>query len=252
MVDPGRIAQAEDKLDRLVGREQIAGRRILDLGCGSGLHSLAALRLGAKEVIAIDIDQESVETARHLLSEQAPGLAWHVEKLSIFDITPERFSTFDIVYSWGVLHHTGAMIEAIERAAVLPAPGGLLALALYHKTPFCSLWRRIKRWYASATPTAQGRAQALYIGLMRFGYWLTRQDFCAYVDSYGQQRGMDFRHDVHDWLGGYPYESIAPKEVAALMARLGYDPVRLLLAPSGLGFSAGCDEFLYRRRAPKP
>src|SRR5580692_10613335 len=75
-IDERRIEEAEKSLIRLVGRESIAGRTFLDIGCGSGLFSLAAVRLGCKRLLAVDLDPQSVETTRKTLSRYAPGGNW--------------------------------------------------------------------------------------------------------------------------------------------------------------------------------
>ncbi|MEW5962995.1 MAG: 50S ribosomal protein L11 methyltransferase, partial [Pseudomonadota bacterium] len=84
------IAAAERGLVRLVPAVEIAGKRFLDIGCGSGLHSLAALRLGAAAVLATDIDPASVATAEAVLSRHAPRRTWETREISVFDLTPER------------------------------------------------------------------------------------------------------------------------------------------------------------------
>ena len=156
--------------------------------------------------------------------------------------------TFDVVYAWGVLHHTGALHQALGAAARLVSPGGLFAFALYHRTLMCGLWRREKRWYSAASPQAQRRARAVYVALLRTRFLLAGRDFRAHVAGYQSARGMDFMHDVHDWMGGYPYESILAPEVDALMRRLGFARVRATDTPLTTGlFGSGCDEYLYRR-----
>src|SRR5215475_9627571 len=130
-IDEARIAQAEDSLLRLVGRENIAGRSFLDIGCGSGLFSLAAVRLGCKQLLAVDLDPKSVETTRRTLSAYADGGNWDVKSISVFHLDPAKLGTFDTVYSWGVLHHTGAMYDAIANASKMVAPKGMITLALY-------------------------------------------------------------------------------------------------------------------------
>ncbi|MDA8232965.1 MAG: class I SAM-dependent methyltransferase [Magnetospirillum sp.] len=249
-IDSDRIAEAEKGLLRLAGDGELAGKRFLDIGCGSGLHALAALRLGVAEVVAVDIDPNSVATTRNVLEENAPGKRWRAEEVSVFTLTPDTFGLFGVVYSWGVLHHTGSMVEAIERASALVAPGGVFIVALYRKTRLCWAWKIEKRWYAKASARAQRLAQGVYIALMRLLFALRWRDFNAYVANYRGNRGMNYRHDVHDWMGGHPYESISPAEVATLMERLGFEPVRSFTQPGGLGLSgSGCDEFVYRRRA---
>jgi SAM-dependent methyltransferase len=248
IIDDARIVEAGRGLVRLLGENGLAGKSFLDIGCGSGLHAVAAARLGASRIVAVDLDPVAIETARAVLRHHAPSSASEVRQLSVFDLAPETFGRFDVVYSWGVLHHTGAMHEALQRAVQVMAPGGLFAFALYHRTRMCGLWRHEKRWYASASPPVQRAARAVYIALLRLRFLLTGGDFHSFVANYQGQRGMEFGHNVHDWMGGYPYESILAAEVEALMRRLGLVHVRSVVSPLTTGFfGSGCDEYVYRR-----
>ena len=248
IIDDARVAEAERGLVRLLTAEGLAGKSFLDIGCGSGLHAVAAARLGASRVVALDLDPIAVETARAVLRRHAPQISCDLRQLSVFELSAETFGRFDVVYSWGVLHHTGAMHDALERAAQTVAPGGRLVFALYHRTRMCGFWRREKRWYASASPRMQGAARAVYIALLRLRFALAGGDFHAHVATYRSRRGMDFAHDVHDWMGGYPYELISAAEVEALMRRLGFVHVRSFVTPLTIGlFGSGCDEYVYRR-----
>lgn len=250
-IDQGRIAEAESSLRRLAGDGELAGKRFLDIGCGSGVHSLAAIRLGVSDVVAVDIDANSVATTRSILGANAAGARWQAEHISVFDLEPRSLGSFGIVYSWGVLHHTGSMVEAIERASAMVAPAGLFIFALYRKTKLCWAWKIEKRWYTNASPRSQRAAQRAFISLMRMYFRCTGGNFKAYVENY-RGRGMEYHHDIHDWLGGYPYESTTPSEISALMDRLGFEPVRVFEYPGGLGLGllgSTCDEFVYRRRA---
>lgn len=153
-IDQSRIDSAVEGLQKLFP-EGLAGKSFLDIGCGSGLHSLAALKLGAASVLAIDLDENSVETTKRLLSEFSPHSNWRAAVVSIFDATPQDLGTFDVVYSWGVLHHTGDMWRAIERASALVRPGGLFAIAIYAATAFDAMWTAEKRFYARAPRPVQ-------------------------------------------------------------------------------------------------
>lgn len=250
-----QIAEAESGLRRLLGNESLSGKRFLDIGCGSGLHSLAALRLGAREVLAVDLDEKSVATTREILKQHAPAARYSVERVSVFGLDPGIQGQFDVVYSWGVLHHTGDLDRALHVASAMVAPGGIFVFALYRKTLMCGLWKIEKRWYAHANPTTQKFARTFYLGLYRAGMWIRGQRFSEYVSSY-KTRGMDFYHDVHDWLGGYPYESISPRKVALKMLKLNMKPVRSFVHLGRVGgwlgrnpglLGSGCDEYVYMR-----
>ena len=252
-VDEVALTEAANSFQRLIAGDLI-GKRVLDIGCGSGVHALAALRLGAAAVQGIDLDPDSVTAAMTVLSRHAATHPWRIDHKSVFDITSEEFGTFDVVYSWGVLHHTGNMEEAIRRATTLVSPGGFFVFALYRKTWLCPFWKWEKRWYAHAAPLQQQIAQWLYTVLFRLGLRATGRRFAQYVATYKTHRGMDFYHDVHDWLGGWPYESISAPDVERLMRGLGFERVRTFvgagwrLAGRQLGLlGSGCDEYVYRK-----
>jgi 2-polyprenyl-3-methyl-5-hydroxy-6-metoxy-1,4-benzoquinol methylase len=250
-LDDDRVTEAEKSLKWLLHCERLDGIRFLDIGSGSGLSSLAARRLGAR-VVSFDYDPQSVECTAILRDRVFPAdRDWQIERGSILDRDYlKKLGEFDVVYSWGVLHHTGAMRDAIKNAAQLVAPGGTLALALYRKTALCWFWALEKRWYCRTSEAAQAFARAIYVGMMRAAFVLRRRDFASYVSHYSGNRGMDFTHDVHDWLGGYPYESIRPAEVDRLLSQLGFQQVRAKLRRGSLGlFGSGCNEYVYQRIA---
>jgi SAM-dependent methyltransferase len=252
-VDERRIAEAEMALDRLFGERGLVGASFLDIGCGSGLHALAALRRGARSVMAVDIDPQSVAASRRTLATDEPAGRWHVEVASVFDLDPRRTGRFDVVYSWGVLHHTGAMWESIHHASTMVADEGHLALALYRKTPLCRLWAAEKQIYISLPPPLQRLVRLTYVAIFRIAHLLRGTDFAAYVRDYPARRGMDFYHDVHDWLGGWPYESVRASELRSFVARLGFEVEREFVRAPGWGiFGSGNDEFVFRRSKGLP
>lgn len=250
LVDERRITEAERSLRTLCMRDRLDGLRFLDVGSGSGLSSLAARRLGAS-VVSFDYDPDSCACTARLRERFRPGdAAWRVERGSALD--DQYLATlgrFDVVHSWGVLHHTGAMHEGIRKVAALVEPSGLLILGLYRKTRLCTLWTREKRWYLGASPAAQQRARRTFVAMMRLAFLLSGRDFDDHVRSYASVRGMSFSHDVHDWMGGYPYESITPENARALLSSLDFLEVKSWTRGYELGlFGSGCDEYTYRRR----
>jgi SAM-dependent methyltransferase len=242
-VDDAAIREAEAGLLTLIPRASLEGASFIDIGCGSGLHSLAAIRMGAGRVVAIDIDPDSVAATRELLARS--GAAADVREESVF----QSRGQFDIVYSWGVLHHTGDMWRAIRCASELVKPGGLFAIGLYQRTPSCDAWRTIKRFYAKASKPVQALVRwpytALYIGRIA----ASGSNPIRRIREYKAMRGMNFLTDIHDWLGGYPYESAAAPEIISFFDELGFDMLVDGRLPASRGLlGTGVAQFTFVRR----
>jgi len=257
VLDPARVAEAEAGMRRLFPKDELKGASFLDIGSGSGLSSLSAAKLGAKHVDAVDIDKNSFEATRGLLSSALPNGTWTANLKSVFDLSPERDGSYDVVYSWGVLHHTGDMWRAVKCAAAMVKPGGYLAIALYFKTPFCGFWRVEKRFYSRSPRFVQSGIRALY-NLVKCAELLKDGvNPIKHIRNYKSFRGMNWSHDLHDWLGGYPYESATPDSVREHLAALGFELVREYVQKPGTGtFSflrgwtgTGCDEYVARKTA---
>lgn len=251
-VDEAAIASAEQGLLRLIPSRLLKGARFLDIGCGSGLHSLAALRLGVAELVALDIDPTSVKAAEALIAAHARLADAQVKELSIFEADSETLGTFDIVYSWGVLHHTGAMWEAVERASRFVRPNGLLVIALYERRPSCAFWLREKRLYSRSPEFVRKVLRGAYKSVFWLGLIATGRNPAEHFRKYRSRRGMNFHHDVHDWMGGYPYESASMDQVKGRMRDLGFEIVFSRGIKKGLRLlGTGCAEYtLVRTGAP--
>ena len=145
LIDEEKLDDAQAGILKLIDKADIEGRSFLDIGCGSGIHALAAARLGAKSIYAVDLDIKSVETAKALFERFPLEVQFRIEEKSVFDLDSADIGTFDIVYSWGVLHHTGNVEMAVRKAADMVAPGGLFVFALYRPTSLDWFWLQEKR-----------------------------------------------------------------------------------------------------------
>ena len=146
-----------------------------------------------------------------------------------------------------MLHHTGNMLEAIKKSTKMVSKNGMLILALYKKTKLCNLWKIEKYIYKSSPKVIQNFIKNLFIFLFKLAIILKRKNFSNYIYDYKKKRGMDFYHDVHDWLGGYPYESISFEEISKIMDKFGYKMIRSFPVKKQIGFfGTGCDEYVFK------
>ncbi|GAB4486964.1 MAG: hypothetical protein OHK006_15450 [Thermodesulfovibrionales bacterium] len=245
-----RVRAAEDSLTGFLGMPDLAGRTFLDIGCGSGLFSLAAHRLGAQSVRSFDLDPFSVECTRWLKEREGNPGNWSVGCGSILDtVFLAGQEQADVVYSWGVLHHTGSMWRAIENAITLVRPGGLLYLAIYNRVEGIlgsKTWLFWKRMY-NRWPDAGKRILELCLFILIVAKMvLTLRNPFREFRKYRNERGMSIMTDIRDSLGGYPYEYASPDEVLAFCGKLGLELKNLKTVRT-----LGCNEFLFRR-PPRP
>lgn len=240
-VSSDTLLLARNDIVEWLGEDTIIGKTVLDIGCGSGIHSLVFCLLGAKEILSFDYDPKSVKATRSLWEKAGQPAHWQVVQGSILDknflqsIKSEY--EFDIVYAWGVLHHTGAMWEAIENSCNLVKKGGLYWIALYDKGPTyeSDLALKIKYNQASAMGkkliVAENIARIIWRRLCRFG----RRKFVKLLLqgrfrelreplawNQKKERGMNVYHDLIDWLGGLPYEVATVDEVVEFHSKKGF------------------------------
>lgn len=246
-VSETHAAAAVASLRKLVG-DKLDGLSFIDIGCGSGLHTFAALRLGAASALAVDLDADSVATAQRLLTRLAAGKPWQVKLGSVFGLAASM-ETYDVVYSWGVLHHTGRMWDAIAEVARLVKPNGRLVIAIYRRTPFCGFWRVEKRLYTASGPAVRRAADLAMASAKIAALSLVGRNPLAYIRDYVRMRGMTFMTDVRDWLGGYPYESASPVAISTFVTELGFERIEFFPCNTRVGLlGVGCDEYVFRRR----
>jgi 2-polyprenyl-3-methyl-5-hydroxy-6-metoxy-1,4-benzoquinol methylase len=247
-IDEERIATATESLAAMLGVSSLVGKRFLDAGSGSGLSSLAAHRLGA-EVVSFDFDPQSVACTAELHRRfGGSATSWTVAEGSVLDgAYLHTLGTFDVVYSWGVLHHTGAMWNALELVEARVHQGGQLFVAIYNdQGVWSNRWRSIKRVYCSGP-----LGKAMTVGTV-VPFWVTegfvkdillgRAPWKRYTE-YSRRRGMSVLHDWIDWLGGYPFEVAKPEQIVEFYQAHGFALQRLRT----VGGTIGCNEFVFRR-----
>lgn len=250
VLDETRIAEATRELSQMLETGDLSGQTFLDIGCGSGLSSLAARRLGAR-VHAFDYDPEAVACAQELKRRYSPGDSdWIIEKGSALDTDYlQSLGRFDIVYSWGVLHHTGAMWQALENVAAAVKPGGRLFIAIYNdQGKWSELWRRIKQTYNrlpgwlrplfAAGVLVPREAKSALFALFTF----RPMRYVRTWTQYARRRGMSRWHDLIDWVGGYPFEFAKPDEIFDFYRAHGFSLSRLKTVRN----ASGCNQFVFR------
>lgn len=240
LLDEERIRQAEKSLQDMLKLETLQGRSFLDVGSGSGLFSLAARRLGAT-VRSMDYDPQSVACSDELRRRYFPDDPhWIVEQASALD--PHYLGgigQFDVVYSWGVLHHTGQMWRGLSLIAPAVKPGGQLFLAIYNDQGLISrYWSAVKAIY-NRSAVVRVLLIVLHAPYLFGARWAVRT-----LRDRAPERGMSLWYDMIDWLGGYPFEVATPEAIFRFFRDAGF----VLEELRTCGGRMGCNEFVFRRR----
>ena len=253
VLDDERIATAVESLKTMLEVDSLEGKSFLDIGSGSGLFSLAARKLGAK-VHSFDFDSNSFACTQELRNRYfANDPNWRVEQGSALDAEyVASLGKFDIVYSWGVLHHTGEMWRALENAVIPTTTGGKLFIALYNDTGSqARRWHWIKQTYCRLpsllkTPFAVAvilpeEAKAAVKSIIT----LKPASYIRSWTNYKNGRGMNRWYDIIDWVGGFPYEVATVDEIFDFYKARGF----ALTKVKSKGVGLGCNEFVFERLA---
>jgi len=241
------LESAGESLRNLIGSEYLIGRSFLDIGCGSGLFSIAAAQYGAARVVGFDVSEKSIEASRrnleYLATDAGPNTITHFRVGDVLDkIFLGKLPKFDIVYAWGSLHHTGSMWQAIRNAASLvESEEGMLVLSIYNHHWTSPIWKQVKRSYNLSPGAVRPLLHCSFATIIYVAVWVA-----TYGNPLQKERGMNFWYDVIDWLGGYPYEYASIDRIAHFVESLGLQMERVLKPR----IPTGCNEFVFRR-APR-
>ena len=246
-INPEIIDKAQQSLIRMLRIKDLRDMEFFDAGCGSGLFSLAALKLGAKHVESIDINPECVECANILHEKYGPFPNWNIRTGSVLDRNLlTTLGTFDIVYSWGVLHHTGDMWRAFDNICELVKPGGYLYISIYNDQGLISkFWLWVKRFYNTQPGFIKNMIVMSYFLLVLINecskVCLLKKPFSEWFKS--SERGMSLWYDCVDWCGGYPYETAKAEQLFEYFYSRDFNLVNMKLKGG-----SGCNEMVFVRK----
>ncbi len=247
-LDESNVTSALSSLKLMLKIQDLSKKKFLDVGCGSGLFSLAARKLGA-EVVSFDYDPDSSSCAQYVKNKFSPNDdLWKIMTGSVLDANfISQLGKFDVVYSWGVLHHTGNMWLAIDNASLLVKEKGFLFISIYNYQPyFSSYWLFIKKTYNKSPFVVKKLIEYIFSGFFMFSFFLAdlakkNNPLLRYKGR--NRRGMQVYCDVVDWVGGWPFEVAKPEKIIDYLYNKNFSLIKLKTC----GGRHGCNEYVFEK-----
>lgn len=235
------------RLSEFLKTDSLIGKSFVDFGSGSGLHSLAALELGAETVVSVDCDEKAVKCAEQLKSNSPYKTKWQIHRGSLLDSSfISSLGGFDIVYCWGVAHHTGNMWQALENISKNIKEGGVLFVAIYNYVEGklgSKMWWKIKHFYNISPLFVKKIMEYVYIVYNFLILLIHLKNPLSIISSYKAKRGMSWSTDLIDWLGGYPYEYASVKQIFDFYKERGFELQNIKTTNY-----IGCNQFLFIKK----
>ena len=242
VLTPDKVNQARNAFKKLFDGIDFPGKSFLDIGFGQGLSLCIAQEMGAA-VFGIDIDEDNIAALKKTVtlfgSCEIPKIRMASILDQVFIQEQLQHGQFDIVHAWGVLHHTGNLLQALENSIAFVKEGGYLVVAIYNKHWSSPLWRGIKWIYNVSPGLIQKWLILLFYPIIYAAKWLVIQE-----NPVKKDRGMDFFYNIIDWVGGYPYEYASISEIRKRVCQKKFQCLRVIPAQ----VPTGCNQFVFKKQ----
>jgi ubiquinone/menaquinone biosynthesis C-methylase UbiE len=173
-------------LDELFASLAGSHGRLLEVGCGIGVDSIQLAKCGF-DVTAVDLTESALTVAREFAAARGVSIDFRLGNAEGLDFPDE---SFDVVYSFGVLHHTPDIEQSVKEVHRVLRPGGTAYVMLYHRWSLVNLVHRLLRLPYESPRNRKDHCPVVYTfsrgGVRRlFGDFSTVSVSCAYPFTYG-------------------------------------------------------------------